>query len=84
MGRADGQSLREHRGWLQGVHERHLAESCKHVQGVGSMGASATVATSAAIKWITKDGIGAFGRFLVRCPFPFCPLLQSSWRLWRK
>ena len=27
--------------------------------------ASGTVAASAAIKWITKDGIGAFGRFLV-------------------
>jgi hypothetical protein len=50
-------------GWMS----KSLATSSLiHALGVGSMGPSATVATSAAIKWITKDGIGAFGRFLVR------------------
>ena len=37
--------------------------------GFGGAGAAATVGASAAIKWITKDGLGAAGRLLVggRC-----------------
>ena len=50
-------------GWMS----KSLATSSLiHALGVGPVSPSGTVAASAAIKWITKDGIGAFGRFLVR------------------
>lgn len=49
-------------GWIS----KSLATSSLiHALNVGPVGPSGTVAASAAIKWITKDGIGAFGRFLV-------------------
>lgn len=49
-------------GWMS----KSLATSSLiHALGLGA-GPSGTVAASAAIKWITKDGLGAFGRFLVR------------------
>lgn len=49
-------------GWMS----KSLATSSLiHALNVGPVGPSGTVAASAAIKWITKDGIGALGRFLV-------------------
>lgn len=44
----------------------HALTTSSLLQAVGvSAGPAATTAASAAIKWITKDGLGAMGRFFV-------------------
>jgi hypothetical protein len=44
----------------------HALTTSSLLQAVGlSAGPVATTAASAAMKWITKDGIGALGRFVV-------------------
>ena len=61
-----GYQLRALPAHITGWMSKSLATSSLiHALGFGSIGPSGTVAASAAIKWITKDGIGAFGRFLV-------------------
>lgn len=51
---------------LQGWMSHSLATSSL-LQAVGvHPGAAGTAGATAAVKWITKDGIGAFGRLLVR------------------
>jgi Vitamin B6 photo-protection and homoeostasis len=50
---------------LQGWMSHSLATSSL-LQAVGvHPGAAGTAGATAAVKWITKDGIGAFGRLLV-------------------
>lgn len=41
-------------------------------------GAEAAAGATAAVKWITKDGIGAFGRLLVRSDAACWLLLRAS------
>ncbi len=44
----------------------HALTTSSLLQAVGvSAGPAATTAASAAIRWITKDGLGALGRFVV-------------------
>lgn len=59
------------RGRAQGWMSHSLATSSL-LKAVGvDVGSAGTAGATAAVRWITKDGIGALGRLLV--PPPSCP-----------
>ena len=56
----------------------HSLATSSLLQAVGvHPGAAGTAGATAAVKWITKDGIGAFGRLLVSRSPDICSLSAS-------